>query len=139
MTTKAYNSEKVNHKRMTSTCGQPLSIHKEKLKQLKINYEIYDIQELKSQVSNQKFHCRKYNYNMDMKVQNFEHQKAFVKIEKDGKYLGLYNSKITEKIDYVLEADPAILEEKQVEHKSMKKMKFGDDIEKDPDVSIRNT
>lgn len=76
---------------------------------------------------------------MDVKVQNFEHQKAFVKIEKKGKYLGLYNAKISEKINYVLEADPELLEEKKIEHKLMKKMKYGDDIEKDPDVSINYT
>ena len=97
------------------------------------------MEELKTQVSNQKFHCRKYNYNMDQKVQNFEHQQAFVKIEKNGKYLGLYNTKISEKTNYILEADPAVIEEKKDELKSMKKMKFGDDIEKDPDVSISHT
>ena len=60
-------------------------------------------------------------------------------MEKDGKYLGVYNTKISEKINYVLEADPDVLEEKKFEHRSMKKMKFGDDIERDPDVSVRHT
>ena len=52
---------------------------------------------------------------MDQKVQNFEHQQAFVKIEKNGKYLGLYNTKISEKTNYILEADPAVIEEKKDE------------------------
>ena len=124
---------------MTSSLGTPLKLHKQKVKELKQDHAVYDLEELKTEVMDQKFHCRKYNYNMDIKVQNYEHQKAYIKIENKGKYFALYNSKISEKMNYILEADPAVLEEKRIEHKSMKKIKYGDDVEKDPDVSIRHT
>ena len=80
----------------------------EKIDKEKFNLDCLD--EIEEKFKTKRIKCYKYNYNIDEKVQNFRQFEAYLSLSKDGTQLIITNMKPISNPEYVLEADPNVVE-----------------------------
>jgi hypothetical protein len=68
--------------------------------------DLYLAQKIRQELIKTKIDIIKYNYAMDKEVQNFDCQDGFLEISENGQDVQIFNLKIVENNQWVLEADP---------------------------------
>ena len=78
---------------------------------------------MENEIKQIRIKCYKYNYCVDQQASvdsKCEIQPAYIEFSEDGQFLKISNILIEENIDYLLEADPYIVEAKRKEHQEQK-------------------
>ena len=73
--------------------------------------DISEIDKIKDYLTTNRLAGFKYNYSLNEEVQNFTSYHMFIEFDKSGEYINIINRIPIERVKYIIEADPEIINE----------------------------
>ena len=85
--------------------------YKRRIDSLRQEYKIDEINQIRYFMMTNKINCFKYNYAFEEVVQNFNSYQSYIQLSSDGTELIITNRKPIEKLEYLHEEDPQVIDE----------------------------
>lgn len=77
----------------------------------------WDFNSITKEIRECPINCVKYNHQLDSNIQNFLQYESLISVSEDGKELIITNKVPRENPDFILEADPTLVKQKQEKFK----------------------